>query len=119
MAVFPVDSYRLHWQGIKLRRGKAEEGKKGPCFTEETKVRVQGCQRGWRLKGKIQERGESRRRAQNMAANFSLVVHREEFQDTQHKATVGAKGRADILETSRAGKTEISLFKSLQMERQG
>lgn len=42
-----------------------------------------------------------------------------ELQETQHKATAGAKGRADILETSRAGKTEISLFKSLQMERQG
>lgn len=41
-----------------------------------------------------------------MAANFSLVVHREELQETQHKATVGAE-EADILETSRAGKTEL------------
>ena len=92
MAVFPVDSYRLHWQGIKLSRGKAEEGKKGPCFTEETKVRVQGCQRGWRLRGKIQERRESRRRAQNTAANFSLVVHRENSKKPNTKQQLGQKG---------------------------
>ena len=36
------------------------------------------------------------------------MVHREELQETQQKATVGARGRADILETSRAGKTEIN-----------
>lgn len=54
-----------------------------------------------------------------MAANFSLAVPREELQETQHKATAGARGRADILETSRAGKTEISLFKSLQIGEAG
>lgn len=54
-----------------------------------------------------------------MATNFSLVVHREELQETHHKATVGARGRADILETSSAGKTEISLFKSLQIGEAG
>lgn len=54
-----------------------------------------------------------------MAPNFSLVVHREERQETHPKATAGARGRADILETSSAGKTEISWFKSLQIGEAG
>lgn len=53
-----------------------------------------------------------------MAATFSLVVHREELQETHHKATVGARGKADILETSSAGKPEISSSPS-KLERQG
>lgn len=74
VGVFSVDSPQ-----VALAGDKAESGRRGLTSPKRQKVRVQGCRRSWRLRGKIQERKEPRRRTQNLVANFSLVVHGKEL----------------------------------------